>query len=117
MGVYTMMSKLFGLFVTMDFQFALNVIGWKTYMTNASFDILMAVFVTWYWVEMQGMTGEEVDVKFDGIKHSNVPDLNALTQGNADLSLIKEFPGQVRLGIDDRDSCLKVKLCHLLGGY
>lgn len=30
MGLYTMMTKLFGLFVTMVFPFALNAIGWKT---------------------------------------------------------------------------------------
>lgn len=70
-----MTTKLCGLFVTMVFPFALDAIGWKTYITNASFDILMVVFVIFFWVETQGLTLEEVDARFDGVKHSDVPDL------------------------------------------
>jgi hypothetical protein len=74
-------------------------------MINASFDILMVLFVVWYWVETKGMTLEEVDVKFDGVKHSNVPDLNAFTRGNADLRFVEELkkPGLVGLDVDDKE--------------
>ncbi|RFU25468.1 hypothetical protein B7463_g10874, partial [Scytalidium lignicola] len=85
MGLYTMTTKLCGLFVTMVFPFALDAIGWKTYIINASFDILMMVFVMWYWVETMGLTLEEVDVRFDGVKHSSVPDLQELKMGKVDI--------------------------------
>lgn len=85
MGLYTMTTKLCGLFVTMVFPFALDAIGWKTYIINASFDILMIVFVVFYWVETKGLTLEEVDEVFDGVKHSSVPDLEELKRGKVDL--------------------------------
>lgn len=80
-----MSTKLCGLFVTMVFPFALDAIGWKTYIINASFDILMILFVIFYWVETKGLTLEEVDERFDGVKHSSVPDLEELKRGKVDL--------------------------------
>jgi hypothetical protein len=87
MGLYTMTTKMCGLFVTFVFPFALDAIGWKTYIINASFDILMVLFVIFYWVETQGLTLEEVDIKFDGVKHSDVPDLEDLKSDKADIIL------------------------------
>lgn len=81
MGLYTLTTKLCGLFVTMVMPFALAAIGWKTYIINASVDILMVVFVVWYWVDTRGLTLEEVDVRFDGVKHSDVPDLIEVLEG------------------------------------
>jgi hypothetical protein len=69
------------------FPFALDAIGWKTYIINASFDILMVLFVVFYWVETRGLTLEEVDERFDGIKHSSVPDLEDVRRGKVDLVL------------------------------
>ena len=88
MGLYTMFTKLCGLFVTMVFPFALDAIGWKTYIINASFDILMVLFVVFYWVETKGLTLEEVDMKFDGVKHSSVPDLEELKRGTAKVDFL-----------------------------
>lgn len=88
MGLYTMTTKLCGLFVTMVFPFALDAIGWKTYIINASFDILMVAFVVWYWVETRGLTLEEVDIRFDGEKHSSVPDLEDLVHGNVEKDVV-----------------------------
>lgn len=90
MGLYTMTTKLCGLFVTMVIPFAFDAIGWKTYMINASFDILMVLFVIFYWVETQGLTLEEVDIKFDGVKHSDVPDLEELKSGKIDVDVVLE---------------------------
>jgi hypothetical protein len=87
MGMYTFWTKACGLFVTMVFPFALDAIGWKTYIINASFGILMILFVIFYWVETRGLTLEEVDERFDGIKHSNVPDFEAVKRGKVDLVL------------------------------
>ncbi|KAH7351282.1 major facilitator superfamily domain-containing protein [Rhexocercosporidium sp. MPI-PUGE-AT-0058] len=62
MGLYTMPTKLCGFF-----------------------DILMIFFVVFYWVETKGLTLEEVDERFDGVKHSSVPDLEELKRGKVDL--------------------------------
>ena len=87
MGLYTCLTKLCGLFVTMVFPFALKAIGWKTYIINASFDILMLLYVIFCWVETKGLTLEEVDIIFDGVKHSDVPDLEAVRRGKEDIAL------------------------------
>lgn len=81
MGIYTFTTKLCGLFVTMAVPFGLAAIGWKVYIINASVDILMVLFVLVYWVETRGLTLEEVDKIFDGEKHSDVPDLEAVKEG------------------------------------
>lgn len=57
------------------FPFALQDIGWKTYMINGSWDALELVFILWYWVETKGKTLEEIDELLDGTKHSDAPDL------------------------------------------
>ncbi|PVI01594.1 general substrate transporter [Periconia macrospinosa] len=83
MGIYTFATKLCGLFVTMVVPFGLVAIGWKVYIINASVDILMVAFVIFFWVETRGLTLEEVDKLFDGEKHSNVPDLEAVIDGES----------------------------------
>lgn len=83
MGIYTFTTKLCGLFVTFVVPFGLDAIGWKVYIVNASVDILMAVFVVVFWLETRGLTLEEVDRIFDGVKHSDVPDLEAVKDGAA----------------------------------
>jgi hypothetical protein len=85
MALYTFITKAAGLFVTMVFPYALDAIGWKTYIINASVDVLMLGGVLWYWVETRGLTLEEVDRVFDGIKHSDVPDLDVIVKGEAEL--------------------------------
>jgi hypothetical protein len=62
----------------MVFPFGLDAIGWKMWVINASVDILMVIFVIYYFVETGGLTLEEVDSRFDGEKHSSVPDLHDL---------------------------------------
>ena len=99
MGLYTMTTKLSGLFVTMVFPFALDAIGWKTYIINASFDILMVAFVVWYWVETKGLTLEEVDVRFDGVKHSSVPDLEDLVEGKVQKDAVLEGLAIEKVGV------------------
>jgi hypothetical protein len=51
----------------MAMPYALNAIGWKTYIINASVDFLMLAGVILFWVETRGLTLEEVDKKFDGV--------------------------------------------------
>jgi len=85
MGLYTFTTKLCGLLVTMVFPFALAAIGWKTYVINASADVVMLVAVLWFWVETRGLTLEEVDRLFDGTKHSDVPDWKDVVGGEIEV--------------------------------
>jgi len=75
MAIYTLVTKLCGLFVAMVIPFGMEAIGWKVYIINASVDILFVVFVLLVWVETRGLTLEEIDLVFDGVKHSDVPDV------------------------------------------
>jgi hypothetical protein len=47
-----------------------------------------------YWVETKGKTIEEVDEIFDGQKHSNVPDIEAVRKGTARID-VKETEQQL----------------------
>jgi sugar porter (SP) family MFS transporter len=82
MGIYTLVTKLCGLFVAMVIPFGMEAISWKVYIINASVDILFVLFVIVVWVETRGLTLEEVDKVFDGVKHSNVPDMENIKAGN-----------------------------------
>lgn len=58
-------------------------------MINASFNVLLWGWIAYYWVETKGHTLEEIDAIFDGEKHSDVPDLDIVARGKADI-LIEE---------------------------
>lgn len=75
MSMFTMLSKICGVFVTMVFPYMFEAIGWKTYMVNASWNVLLFAWVWFAWVETKGKTLEEIDELFDGVKHSEVIDL------------------------------------------
>jgi hypothetical protein len=77
------------------FPISLTNIGWKIYMINASWDVLVVFFIWWYWVETKGRTLEEIDRELDGEKHSDAPDLEDVLSGQAtveprDVSIEKE---------------------------
>lgn len=82
MAMYTLITKLCGLFVAMVIPFGMEAISWKVYIINASVDLLFVAFVVFVWVETRGLTLEEVDKVFDGLKHSDVPDLEAIRNGD-----------------------------------
>jgi hypothetical protein len=82
----------------------LNNIGWKMYMVNASWDIVIiglivsvssfaiCLLLTSYtkavfWVETKGKTLEEIDAFFEGEKHSSVPDVELVRQGKAQVDV------------------------------
>lgn len=85
MSIYTLTTKLSGLLVTMAFPFSMAAIGWKTYIINASADMIMLAGVVLFWVETRGLTLEEVDKVFEGEKHSDVPDLKAVLAGEVEV--------------------------------
>ncbi|KAJ7145289.1 MFS sugar transporter-like protein [Mycena filopes] len=81
MGAFQFVLNGTALMAVFAFPFALENIGWKTYMINAAWDALEVPFVWWYWVETQGKTLEEIDELLDGVKHSNAPDLEKVIRG------------------------------------
>ncbi|CAK3973415.1 hexose carrier [Lecanosticta acicola] len=62
-------------------------IGWKMYMINGGWDIIVVVLIAVYWVETKGKTLEEIDALFEGTKHSDVPDVEAVRSGKATLDV------------------------------
>ncbi|KAK2036167.1 sugar transporter [Colletotrichum somersetense] len=67
-----------GLWAVFSFPIALDKIGWKTYLINGSWNLVMFAFIAWYWVEIRNKTLEEVDEVFDGVKHSEVVDVKVI---------------------------------------
>lgn len=67
------------------FPFALVAIGWKTYMINGAWDVVIIGLMAWYWVETKGTSLEGVDKVIDGKKHSDVPDLSIIAEGKMGL--------------------------------
>ncbi|RSL45662.1 hypothetical protein CEP54_014186 [Fusarium duplospermum] len=72
MGIYTFTTKSCGLLAAMAIPFGLQAIGWKFYMGNGCFNVLMTLFVVTMWVETRGLTLEEVDDLFDKEKRARV---------------------------------------------
>ncbi|KAK4506500.1 hypothetical protein PRZ48_000232 [Zasmidium cellare] len=68
MGIYTFLANGSGLLVTFAFPFALDDIGWKTYMINGVWDFVQIAVVFWWWVETKGRTLEQIDESLDGQK-------------------------------------------------
>lgn len=87
---YGLLSKVGGVIVAMCFPYMMNALGWKSYIANASWNILFIAFVYFYWVETKGRTLEEIDALFDGEKHSNVPDLKDIDDVEKSTVLAKE---------------------------
>jgi len=62
-------------------------IGWKMYMVNGSWDIVILGLIAYYWVETKGRTLEEIDALFEGEKHSSVPDVEMVRTGKAEVDV------------------------------
>ncbi|KAJ7288025.1 MFS sugar transporter-like protein [Mycena rebaudengoi] len=84
MGVLQFALNGTALMAVFAFPFALEDIGWKTYMINAAWDALEVPFVLYYWVETAGKTLEEIDELLDGVKHSDAPDLEKVIRGEVE---------------------------------
>lgn len=60
---------------------AIDSLGWKLYMINGAWDVVVLALVWIFWVETKGKTLEELDEVLDGVKHTDVPDLEKIYQG------------------------------------
>ncbi|KAJ5128159.1 hypothetical protein N7448_008938 [Penicillium atrosanguineum] len=78
----------FALVFTFIMPIGLGNIGWKMYMINASWDIIILGLIAYYWVETKGKTLEEIDALFDGEKHSSVPDVERIEKNQKDIDTI-----------------------------
>ena len=75
MGIFTFVLNGASLLCVFSFPFALESIGYTTYLANGMWDMLEVAFIWFYWVETSGKTLEEIDAVLDGIKHSEAPNL------------------------------------------
>jgi hypothetical protein len=89
MGIYTFTLKTCGLLVAMAVPFGLQAIGWKFYMVNGCFDVLMVIFVLLVWVETRGLTLKEVDNLFDKAKREIVAE-EVREETNVDIIEVKK---------------------------
>ena len=85
MSIYTFCSNGAACIVTFSFPFALEAIGWKTYMINASWDVLEVLFIIFVWVETSNKTLEEIDEAIEGQVHFDAPVLTAVMAGDFDV--------------------------------
>lgn len=58
----------------------------------------------YYWVETKGKTLEEIDAIFEGEKHSDVPDVEAIRLGKAQIDI-----GMVERELDAEGDSGKMK--------
>jgi MFS family permease len=87
MGIYTFLANSVGLMITFSFPYAFEAIGWKTYMINATFNVVTFVYVWVYWVETKDKTLEEMDELLDGEKHSDAPNVVDVMTGRVAVSI------------------------------
>ena len=85
MGVFQFVANGVALLIVWTMPIALGNIGWKTYIINGSWDVIMVGLITWFWVETKGRTLEELDEVLEGMKHSDVPDLEMIYKGKEDV--------------------------------
>ncbi|KAK2609596.1 hypothetical protein N8I77_003091 [Diaporthe amygdali] len=83
---YLMLNVLALIFVFI-MPIGLANIGWKMYMVNASWDIVIVALIAVFWIETKGKTLEEIDAIFEGEKHSNVPDVEKVRRGEETVKL------------------------------
>lgn len=80
-------------------------LSWRMYMINASWDVIIVVLIVSlsppsvyvfpslltveavFWVETKGKTLEEIDAIFEGAKHSDVPDVEAVRRGEETIDV------------------------------
>lgn len=84
MSMFSLVVNITGIWANFAFPFGLEHIGWKLFMINGAWNVGIFCFIWYYWVEVKGKTLEEIDVVFDGVKHSNVPDVGMVLSGSVD---------------------------------
>ena len=85
MGVFQFANNSVALLIVWTMPIALENIGWKTYMINGAWNVVIVGIILWFWVETKGRTLEEIDEVLEGAKHSDVPDLEMIYKGKEEV--------------------------------
>ncbi|OLN85468.1 Lactose permease 28 [Colletotrichum chlorophyti] len=86
MSMFSFLINAIGIGGNFAFPMALDSIGHWVYIMNGGLNVLFFCFIWWYWVEVRGKTLEEIDALFDGKKHTDTPNLEAVMAGTEDDS-------------------------------
>ncbi|KAF2239990.1 MFS sugar transporter-like protein [Viridothelium virens] len=89
MGVFQFVENGVALLIVWTMPIALANIGWKTYMINGAWDVVMVGLVAYYWVETKGKTLEEIDQVLEGAKHTDLPDLEMIYRGKEEINVVE----------------------------
>lgn len=73
-----------GAWASFVFPIALEALTWRLSILNGAWNLAFMLFIWWYWIEIKGKTLEEIDALFDGRKHSDTPDVEAVLAGTAE---------------------------------
>lgn len=71
-ALQTMLTKACGVLITMAFPFMMRDIGWKSYIVNASWNVLFLIYIYFQWVETSSKTLEQIDMIFEGEEATSV---------------------------------------------
>ena len=98
MGVFQFVANGVALLIVFTMPIALTNIGWKTYMINGAWDVIMVGLLAYYWVETKGKTLEEIDKVLEGVKHSDVLDLEIIYAGKEEVgaSVVAEVQAEYK---------------------
>ncbi|KAK1986972.1 general substrate transporter [Colletotrichum cereale] len=86
MSMFSFIICIFGIAGNFGFPAALDAIGYWLFIANGVWNMIFFVFIFCYWVEVKGKTLEEIDAIFDGRKHTDTPNMNAVMSGTEDES-------------------------------
>ncbi|KAH0444365.1 hypothetical protein CcaCcLH18_00590 [Colletotrichum camelliae] len=84
MSMFSFIICAIGIAGNFAYPIAIDAVGYWVYIMNAGWNVLFFAFIWWYWVEVLGKTLEEIDALFDGRKHTNTPNMEALVAGRED---------------------------------
>lgn len=87
LGMCQLANNATAVLIVFTMPIALANIGWKTYMINGAWDVVLIGLLAYYWVETKGKTLEEIDALFEGEKHSDVADLEMIYQGKETVNV------------------------------
>ncbi|KAJ5635899.1 hexose transporter protein [Penicillium longicatenatum] len=99
MAAWTVAVTCGGVFV---WPLALEAIGWKAYIINASWNVIQFVFVAYFWIETKGLTLEQIDAKFEKINPYQLQGIEGVslendTTDNMKLYRAKSDDGLVKI--------------------
>ncbi|KAL4735387.1 hypothetical protein BDV11DRAFT_173912 [Aspergillus similis] len=80
MAAWTFSITCGGLFSVFVWPLALEAIGYKTYLINATWNVVQFVFVAYFWIETKGLTLEQIDAKFESLNPSILDGVEAEKQ-------------------------------------